>query len=144
MVRKILRCLPKNKWDPEVTAIKEAQDLKTLALDNILGKLLNHEIHLKKDKEEVQPKRGIAFKITNEELKSLEDKSSESDEDSMAMITRGLKKMFKSKRFDLKRFYKKGSSSTENEKNSKGNKNFNNKNETNLGPCLLVDCQDMW
>ena len=28
MVRKILRCLSKNKWGPKVTAIEEAQDLK--------------------------------------------------------------------------------------------------------------------
>ena len=36
MVRKILRCLPKNKWGPKVIAIEEAQDLKTLALDDLL------------------------------------------------------------------------------------------------------------
>ena len=35
MVRKILRGLPKSKWGPKVTAIKEAQDLKTLGL--VLG-----------------------------------------------------------------------------------------------------------
>ena len=39
MVRKILRCLPKNKWGPKVTAIEEAQNLKTLPLDDLLGKL---------------------------------------------------------------------------------------------------------
>ena len=52
MVRKILRCLPKSKWGPKVTAIEEAQNLKTLALDDLLGKLLTHEIHLKEDEEE--------------------------------------------------------------------------------------------
>ena len=52
------------------------------------------------------------------------------------MIATGLKKMFKSRRFDLKKFYKKGSSSKRNEKNSKGNKFSSNKNETNLGPCF--------
>ena len=46
MVRKILRCLSKSKWGPKVTAIEEGQDLKTLALDDLLGKLLTHEIHL--------------------------------------------------------------------------------------------------
>ena len=39
MVRKVLRCLPKSKWGPKVTVIEEAQDLKTLALDDLLGKL---------------------------------------------------------------------------------------------------------
>jgi len=133
MVRKILRCLPKNKWGPKVTAIEEVQDLKTLALDDLLGKLLTHEIHLKEDEEEVQPKRGVAFKTTKEELQSSEDESTKSDEDLMAMIARGLKKMFKSRRFDPKNFYKKGSSS---KKNSKGNKLSANKNETDLGPCF--------
>ena len=57
MVRKILRCLLKNKWDPKVTTIEEAQDLKNLAIDDLLGKLLTHEIHLQEDEEEAQPKR---------------------------------------------------------------------------------------
>jgi len=136
MVRKILRCLPKNKWGPKVTAIEEAQDLKTLALDELLGKLLTHEIHLKEDEEGVQPKRRLALKTMNEELQSSEDESTYSDEDSMSIIVRVLKKMFKSRRFDLKKFYKKGSSSKRNEKNSKGNKFSNNKNEPNFGPCF--------
>ena len=99
------------------------------------GKLLTHEIHLKEDEEEVQPKRGIAFKTTNEELHSSEDESSKNNKDYMTMIARGLKKMFKSRRFDPKKFYK-GSSSKRNEKNLKGNKTSNNKNETNLHPCF--------
>jgi len=110
MVRNVLRCLPKNKWGPKVTTIEEPQGLKHLALDDLLRKLLTHEIHLKEDEEAAQIKRGVAFKATNEELRSLEDESNESDEDSMAIIARGLKMMFKSKRFDLKKFYKKGSS----------------------------------
>ena len=52
----------------------------------------------------------------------------------MAMIARGLKKMYKSRKFDPKKFYKKGSSSKRNE--SKGNKISNYKNKTNLGPCF--------
>jgi len=66
----------------------------------------------------------------------LEDESSEGDEHSMAMIVRGLKKIFKLKRFDLKKFYKKASSSKKKEQSLKGNKPSNNKNESNLGPCF--------
>jgi len=84
-------------------------------LDDLLGKLLTHEIHLKEDEEELQPKKGIAFKTTKEEPQSSEDESTDSDEDSMEIIPRGLKKMFKS-RYDPKKFYKKGSSSRRNEK----------------------------
>ena len=81
MVRKILRYLPKNKWGPKVTAI---QNLKTLALDYLLGKLLTHEIHLEEDEEEkeTQPKKRVVFKTTSEEHYSSEDESSEEDEDS--------------------------------------------------------------
>ena len=92
--------------------------------------LLTHEIHLKEDKEEAQPKRGVVSK-SNEELQSSKDESTESNEDSMVMIARGLKKMFKSRRFDPKKFYKKGQSSKRNMKNSNSNKTSNNKNETN-------------
>ena len=46
MMRKILRCLPNNKWGPKDTTIEKAQDIKKLELDDLLGKLLTHEIHL--------------------------------------------------------------------------------------------------
>ena len=88
MVRKILRCLPKNKWGPKVTAIEEAQNLKTLPLDDLLGKLMTHEIHLKEDEEVGQTKKGVAFKTRSEEAISSEDESSEENEDTMAMIAR--------------------------------------------------------
>jgi len=54
----------------------------------------------------------------------------------MATIAKGLKKMFKSKKFDPKKFYKKGSSSSKMEKLSKGTKFLNNTNDSNLGPCF--------
>jgi len=80
MVRKILQCLPNNKWGPKVTVIEEAQDLKTLALNDLLEKLLIYEIHLKEDEEETQPTRGVASN-SNEELQYSEDESTETNED---------------------------------------------------------------
>jgi len=57
----------------------QSKKLKTSRhLDDLLGKLLTHEIHLKEDEEEAQTKRGVAFKIANKELHSSEDESSES------------------------------------------------------------------
>ena len=134
----MLQCLPKNKWGPKVTAIKEAENLKALALDDFLGKLLTHETHLKEDEEEneTQFKKGVAFKTGSEDTISSKEESSEEDEDTMATIANGLKNLFKSKKFDLKKFYKKGSSSSKNEKFSKGMKFSNNKNDSNLGPCF--------
>ena len=98
-----------------------------------------HEIHLREDKEETQTKKGVAFKTTSEEYYSSEEGYSDEDEDSMAMITRGLKKIFKSKRFNPKKFYKKGSSLKKNKKFSEGNKPLNNKNKCNLGPYFGCD-----
>jgi len=65
-VRKIPRCLLRNKWGPKATTIEEAQDLKKLELDDLLAKILTHEIHLKEDKGE-SSKRGIALKATKED-----------------------------------------------------------------------------
>ncbi|GAV79547.1 DUF4219 domain-containing protein/UBN2 domain-containing protein, partial [Cephalotus follicularis] len=46
LVRKILRCLPRS-WTPKVTAIKEAKDLSTLPLEQLLGSLMTHETTMK-------------------------------------------------------------------------------------------------
>jgi hypothetical protein len=40
--KKILRCLNRS-WQPKVTAIKEANDLTTLSLTTLFGKLTEHE-----------------------------------------------------------------------------------------------------
>jgi len=99
--------------------LKKLKISRHLALDDLFGKLLMHEIHLKEDKEEAQPKKGVGFKTTSEEHYSLEDESSKEAKDSMAMIARGLKKILKSNRFDPKKFYTKGSSLKKNKKVSK-------------------------
>ncbi|GAV92240.1 UBN2 domain-containing protein, partial [Cephalotus follicularis] len=46
LVRKILRCLLKS-WTPKVAAIKEAKDLSTLPLEQLLGSLMTHETTMK-------------------------------------------------------------------------------------------------
>ena len=52
MVRKVLQSLLRSKWGPKVMAIEEAQDLKTLKLDDVVEKFLTHVIHLKEENEE--------------------------------------------------------------------------------------------
>jgi len=85
MVRKILRCLPKNKWGPKVTAIEEAQDLKKLELDDLMGKLLIHDIHLKEDEVE-SSKKGIALKVAQEDSTSEEEETNDNDEEASSLI----------------------------------------------------------
>jgi len=78
MVRTILQCLPKSKWSPKVTAIKVAQDLKKLELDDMLGKLLTYEIHLKEDEGE-SSRKGIALKASKEDRASNEEESNDNN-----------------------------------------------------------------
>ena len=44
---KILRILPKKDWESRVTSIEEVQDLATLSIDVLIGKLLTHELIIK-------------------------------------------------------------------------------------------------
>ena len=146
MVRKILRCLPKSKWGPKVTAIEEAQDLKKLELDDLLGKLLTHEIHLKEDDGE-SSKKGIALKAIQEDCTSEEEEPNGNDDEAFSLIVRGLNKMGLKKKFNQRGFNSKGPSLKRNEKFSKGK--FSHKDNTNVSSCygcgmpghLLKDCQ---
>ena len=57
---KILRALPKKLWKSKVTSIKEANDLSTLAHDELIGKLLTYE--MENDEDENEGKRNpLAF-----------------------------------------------------------------------------------
>ncbi|GAV91345.1 UBN2 domain-containing protein, partial [Cephalotus follicularis] len=59
LVRKILRCLPKN-WTPKVTAIEEAKDLSILPLEQLLGSLMTHETTMKNHENvKVKKKKSI-------------------------------------------------------------------------------------
>ncbi|GAV77091.1 UBN2 domain-containing protein, partial [Cephalotus follicularis] len=51
LVRKILRCLPKN-WTPKVMVIEEAKDLTTLPLEQLLGSLMTRETAMKNHESE--------------------------------------------------------------------------------------------
>ena len=134
MVKKLLWCLPKNKWEPKVTAIEEAQDLKKLKLDDLLGKLLTHEIHLKEEDGEssgkriaLKPQKKIAHRKTEDE-----DPYSNNDE-AFFLIVQGLNKIGLKKRFNQRGFNTKGSTSKRTEKYTTGK--FLNKDNTNIGSC---------
>ena len=102
-VQKVLRCLPRSKWGPKVTAIEEAQDLRVLSLDNLLGKLTTNELTLHDDGEnDITPSmKNLALKAKKHHDSSSEDEESEDEEDPFAIITRGLEGIMKmSKRFN--------------------------------------------
>ncbi|XP_058721912.1 uncharacterized protein LOC131593431 [Vicia villosa] len=92
---KILRCLNR-EWQPKVTAIKEANDLNTLDITTLFGKLEEHEQHLKcldmhekrakkeKNMEKEVEKKSIALKASSSKTlrQELEDSDTSDDEDS--------------------------------------------------------------
>ena len=45
MIEKLLRSLPK-PWQPKVIAIREAKELSTLSLEQLLGSFITHKIEL--------------------------------------------------------------------------------------------------
>ena len=66
MMRKILKCLPKN-WGPKVIATEKAKDITQMGLNELLGSLMTHEITLKNNEkiDESKKKRKIAFKTSS-------------------------------------------------------------------------------
>ena len=120
MVRKVLRCLPRKKWGPKVTAIEEAQDLTRLLLDDLLGKLLTHELSLKEEEDGKAPTTdSLALKAKGvQEVDSSNDDSDEDDdEDPFVLMARSFNKILK-----MRKYYKKGNSSKAYNNNKKGKK----------------------
>ena len=77
---KILRILPKKDWESRVTSIEEAQDLSTLSIDILIGKLLTHELTLRqRGDEQEEKKKSITLKASQNGSKeeNLEDSSDE-------------------------------------------------------------------
>ncbi|GAV74126.1 LOW QUALITY PROTEIN: UBN2 domain-containing protein, partial [Cephalotus follicularis] len=104
MVRKILRYLPK----------KEAKDLNTMPLEELLGSLVTHEMTIKNheddEEQDKKKKKVIAFKS------STADSSEEDSDDEMALITRRFKKYLTKKKFGSKNLKKSTPSKSETKK----------------------------
>ncbi|PNX80237.1 phytoalexin-deficient 4-2 protein [Trifolium pratense] len=127
---KILRSLSR-EWQPKVTAIKEAQNLNTLEITTLFGKLKEHEYTLKrlnaqeeslKRKEKSKEKKGLALKVEKEESDDNED-SSDDDEEMGLFVKRYnsymKKKGLKHNEDNLKKFrksFKKGNNTKKEEK----------------------------
>ena len=77
-----------------MTAIREAKNLETLQIDQLMGSLLTHEIERKESPtltiEEPQTKKAIVLKISS-------SKSSFSSNEDLALFSNKFKKFFKSK-----------------------------------------------
>ena len=86
LVRKIMRSLL-DRFSSKVIAIKEAKDLDSMKVDNLMGSLRSFEITLKK----INKDKPIALKIVHEE----EHTSEKDDGDELVLLTKNFKKFLK-------------------------------------------------
>ena len=90
-VRKILRSLPQDeRWRAKVTAIQESKDFIKFNLEELVGSLVTHELHL-----------GTADSSQNKSLAlaANDQEESETDEEEATMLVRKFKKFFRNSRY---------------------------------------------
>ena len=92
-VEKVLRVLPKSKWNVKVTAITEAnKELEGLTLDELVGNLRTYEIEVDGIKEQAAPEKILALKAFDS------DDEFELDKEQVAFTTKNFSKFFKKKK----------------------------------------------
>ncbi|MQM20656.1 hypothetical protein Taro_053679 [Colocasia esculenta] len=92
MVRKILRSLLAS-WTPNVTEIEEANDLKRMSLEKLIGSLMAHEINMERlGESSSRKKHSNALKAEEDTLSEESDgvESAEGSEDEEAFLSRRL------------------------------------------------------
>ena len=98
---KVLKCLDRS-WQPKVTAISESRDLSKMSTGALFGKLMEHELELKRLKEqetvERKPKR-LALKAS-EQNEINEEKEDVEDDETISLITKRYSKFLKKKSRD--------------------------------------------
>ncbi|CAM8962538.1 unnamed protein product [Rhodiola kirilowii] len=90
LVRKVLRFLPQ-QYAMKAITIKEAQDLKTMRMDELMGLLQTHEMELN---EEEQHKKVKSVGLKSE-LTSVQDNDEELSEQQYAMLAKNFAKFMR-------------------------------------------------
>jgi len=91
-VDKVMRILPKAKWDIKVTAIREVKDISIMTLDELVGNRKTYEMNMDDlKKEEMLNEKSMALKESDEEESDLDDEH-------MAFLAKNFKKFLKRKR----------------------------------------------
>ena len=89
--RKTLRSLPQDeRWSVKVTDIQESKDFKKFNLEELVGSLMTHKLHLGTTVS--SGNKGLALAVNDQE-------ESECDEQEAAMLVRKVKKFFKNNRY---------------------------------------------
>ena len=99
LIRKILRSLPAT-WIHNVSTIEESKDLDKYDLEELIGSLMTHEIHIQnlQGKNDFK-KKGLALKVTEEEQNKEESSSSSSknskEEYELTMLSKRVQRLIK-------------------------------------------------
>jgi len=104
IIIKILKCLDRT-WQPKVTAILESKDLTSMTIASLFGKLREHELEMNRlvaQESEDKHSKGIALKVGNQ--KKQQD-SSDSDEDTMSLLSRKFCKFLKKNKGQASKTY---------------------------------------
>lgn len=73
-VNKVLRILPKSKWDVKVTVIREAKDIFIMTLDELVENLRIYEMNMKDLKnDKVIREKSLALKASDGEKSNLDE-----------------------------------------------------------------------
>lgn len=92
-IRKVLRALMKN-WIPKATTIIEGNDLTTMSLETLMGKLLTHELDLQ-DFEDAPKEKSIALKAQHKKTVKDDSEDSNSDDEDQALLVKKFKKFMR-------------------------------------------------
>ena len=92
MVQKILSSLPP-QWNAKTTAIEEANDVSNISMEELIGKLMAHEVHMKSQEDDSSKKKGVAFKADSDSDIS-NDTVSDSD---IALLTNKFRRFLRKK-----------------------------------------------
>jgi len=98
---KVLKCLERS-WQPKVTAISESCDLSKLGTAALFGKLMEHELELKRLKEQETTERkpkGLALKASEQNEIKEEKEDAENDE-TISLLTKRFNRFLKKKSRD--------------------------------------------
>ena len=99
-VFKILRCLP-FKWNSKTEAIMEANNLRELPLEKLIGSLMAYEMKIKRQENEIQEeedkKKNITLKV--QEKKVVEETKINDMKDDITLITKRVQKLMMKDKF---------------------------------------------
>ncbi|XP_021759476.1 uncharacterized protein LOC110724344 [Chenopodium quinoa] len=88
-VRKILRSLPQDeRWRAKVTALQETKDFTKFNIEQLVGSLMTHELHLGASNTEISKNRGLVLRVEEQE-------DSEPDEEEVSMMVRKFRRFYK-------------------------------------------------